>query len=252
MKTEITAIIPAHNAGEYIGQAMESVLNQTLSCQMIIVDDASTDQTFSAAEQYQKRFPEKVTVVRNEKNAGVAASRNRAVQQAHTEYIAFLDADDWWSAEKTEIQLKKLKETGADVCYSGRELMMPDGKPSGKQIAVPERVGYEELLKGNVVPCSSVIMRRTDALAYPMEHDELHEDYIMWLCMLRDGKKFVGVNEPFLKSRLGEGGKSRDKRKSAKMTFGVYRFLEIPAWKAAYYFCCYAWRGVRKYANKKR
>ena len=120
-----------------------------------------------------------------------------------------------------------------------------------KIVQVPETVTYHGLLKGNVIPCSSVLMRREDALQYPMTHDELHEDYIVWLSMLRDGKTFAGVNEPLLKSRLGETGKSRKKGKSARMTYGVYRYMGIPVWKAVYYFCCYAAAGCKKYAGAR-
>ncbi len=69
--------------------------------------------------------------------------------------------------------------------------------------------------------------------------------------MLRDGKTFAGVNEPLLKSRLGETGKSRKKGKSARMTYGVYRYMGIPVWKAVYYFCCYAAAGCKKYAGAR-
>lgn len=252
MSAEVTAITPAYNAETYIENAILSVLEQTVLCTMIIVDDGSKDRTYEIADYYMRQYPDRVKVIQNEKNRGVASSRNRAVQMAETPYIAFLDADDWWSSKKLELQLKKLKQTGADACYSGRELMGQDGSVTGKMIRVPEQITYKKLLKGNVIPCSSVLMGRVDALKYPMVHDELHEDYIVWLSMLRDGKKFTGIDQPLLKSRLGEQGKSRNKWKSARMTYGVYRYMGIPAWKAAYYLCCYAVEGVKKYKGRGR
>ena len=250
MNTEVTVIIPAYNAAGYLEKAVQSVLDQTVPCKVIIIDDDSRDDTYAVAERCVALYPEQVRAVKNKINSGVAVTRNTGMKLAGTEYIAFLDADDWWGPEKIERQLKRIRDTGAVACYTGRELMRPDGSPSGKQIDVPEQTSYKKLLKGNVIPCSSVLMRRQDALEYPMVHDELHEDYIMWLSMLRDGKKFVGINAPLLKSRLGEEGKSRNKKKSARMTYGVYRYMGIPAWKAAFYFCCYAWNGVKKYMGK--
>lgn len=247
MSVEITVIMPAYNAARYIDKAIESVLSQTVPCYILIVNDASSDETLAIVEHYVMQYPEQVRVIDNERNIGVAASRNCAVEQATTEYIAFLDADDWWSDDKLELQLEKLRESGADACYSGRELMTTDGESTGKVVHVPEQTDYSKLLKGNVIPCSSVVMKRKLALEYPMVHDELHEDYIVWLSMLRDGSRFVGVNKPLLKSRLAEGGKSRDKWKSAKMTFGVYRYMGIPLFKVMYYFFCYACEGIRKY-----
>lgn len=252
MGVEVTVIIPAYNAACYLEQAIESVLAQTVSCRVIVINDASLDDTLAIAKHYASQYPKKVEVIDNEKNIGVATSRNRAVAQATTEYIAFLDADDWWCADKVELQLQALKASGADSCYSGRELMTTTGESTGKIVHVPETIDYRSLLKGNVIPCSSVLMKREVMLAYPMKHDELHEDYIVWLSMLRDGIKFVGIDKPLLKSRLGDGGKSRNKWKSAKMTYGVYRYMGIPAWKAMYYFVCYAFAGVAKYAGHTR
>jgi teichuronic acid biosynthesis glycosyltransferase TuaG len=250
MDVEVTVITAAYNAASYIEKCIQSVLAQTAPCRMIIVDDASSDMTLSIARQYAQKFPEQIKVIANQQNMGAAAARNLAVQSAATAYVAILDADDWWQEDKIALQLARLRESGADACYSGRELMQADGSPVGKIVQVPQQVSYKELLKGNVIPCSSVLLKREDALRYPMVHDELHEDYIVWLSMLRDGRRFVGINEPLLKSRLGEGGKSRNKGKSAKMTYGVYRYMGIPSWKAVYYFCCYAVAGVRKYMGK--
>lgn len=249
MITEVTVITPAYNAASYIEQAIQSVLDQTVPCKMIIVDDASSDDTVARANKYAREYPDRILVIENENNVGVAVARNIAVQNAGTEYVAFLDADDWWSSEKIERQLEIIEMTGADACYSGRELMHADGTTTGKIVHAPEQVDYHKLLRGNIIPCSSVLMCQKDALRYPMVHDELHEDYIVWLSMLRDGKKFVGIDKPLLKSRLGEDGKSRNKLKSAKMTYGVYRYMGIPIWKAGYYFCCYALAGVLKYAG---
>lgn len=247
MNCEVTAIIPAYNAELYIEKTIASVLEQTVECKMIVVDDASTDRTYAIVQQYQELYPEKMQIIHKSINQGVSAARNDAIIKADTEYIAFLDADDWWDEDKIRLQLELIKKNDAVACYSGRELMDAGGDTSGKIVSVPEAITYKELLKGNVIPCSSVLMRRDVALQYPMEHDNLHEDYIMWLSMLRDGKKFIGVNKPLLKSRLGESGKSRNKWKSAKMTLGVYLYFGIPLYKVIYYFCCYTYNGIKKY-----
>lgn len=251
MSYEVTAIIPAYNAEKYIEQAILSVLKQTEKCKIIIINDASKDKTAAIVERYQKEYPSQITFVNKSKNEGVCAARNQGVQMADTEYIAYLDADDWWSSKKTEVQLQKIKEADAALCYSGRELMNEDGTTTGKVVEVPETVDYKKLLRGNVVPCSSTLIKRDVALKYPMSHDELHEDYIMWLSMLRDGYQFVGIDEPFLKSRLGEGGKSRNKGKSAIMTYKVYRYMRIPVFRAIGYFVSYALNGVKKYRGSE-
>lgn len=244
---KVTAIIPAYNAEKYIEETILSVLGQTEKCKMIIVNDASKDETLEIAKRYQKQYPEQICIIDKKQNEGVSEARNSGIRQADTEYVAFLDADDWWSKEKTEIQLARMAETGADLCYTGRELMSAEGESTGKLVSVPSSVDYKTLLLGNVIPCSSVMVKREVALQYPWKHDELHEDYIVWLSMLRDKRSVAGIDQPCLKSRLGEGGKSRNKWKSAMMTYQVYRHIGLSVPKALWCFVNYAVNGIKKY-----
>ncbi len=89
----ISVIIPAYNAEKYIGEAIESALNQTRPAQeVIVVDDASTDRTVEIA----RSFGDRVTVLVNAVNSGPGHSRNAGVAASTGDYLAFLDADDKW------------------------------------------------------------------------------------------------------------------------------------------------------------
>ena len=92
-----------------------------------------------------------------------------------------------------------------------------------------------------------VLLRREDALAFPMEHDDSHEDYITWLKILQRGGFAAGINKPYLKCRLSEGGKSRNKLKSAAMTYQVYKYMGYGRLKSLLFFASYAFHGVWKY-----
>lgn len=253
----ISVIIPAYNCEKYVEQAMESVMRQTIQedIELLVIDDASQDATENVIECYRKQHGNaqlsgkirSIQYIRNEKNLGVAETRNRGIQAAGGEYVAFLDADDWWTEDKLEKQMRLLKEKKSVLVFAGRELMREDGNSTGKIIGVPEEASYASLLRTNYIPCSSVILKTEVAKEFYMCHDELHEDYILWLKVLQKYKKAYGINEPLLKSRLSAGGKSRNKFKSAKMHFGVYRYMGIPGWKAIWLFLCYTVNGVRKY-----
>ena len=80
-----------------------------------------------------------------------------------------------------------------------------------------------------------------------MCHDELHEDYILWLKVLNKYGDAVGVNEPLVKCRMSEGGKSRNKIKSARMQYGVYRYIGFGRVKSFYYMIFYTLHGIFKY-----
>jgi len=246
----ISVIIPSYNSAQYVGQAVKSALNQTIQeeVEVIVVDDASGDHTQEAVKEISATMAKRSLIYcRNEKNLGVAETRNKGIRMAKGEYIAFLDADDWWDLEKLDMQADLIKKRDCPFVFSGRELMDANGEPTGKIIDVPNSASYKTLLLTNCVPCSSVLMKTSVAREFYMSHDELHEDYIMWLRVLKKYGEAFAVKKPLLKSRLSEGGKSRNKLESAKMHYKVYRLMGIPAWKSIWFFLCYAVNGVRKY-----
>lgn len=246
----ISVIIPAYNCGQYIECAIHSATGQTGvgELEIIVVDDGSTDDTKRIVKEMAASSPDvQIRYIANEKNLGAAETRNVGIRAAKGEYIAFLDGDDWWAKDKLKKQLKLIRKSDAPLVYTGRELMRPDGTSMGKVIAAPEKATYQMLLRTNCIPCSSVLIRTEIAREFYMCHDELHEDYILWLRVLRKYGAAYGVNEPLLKSRLSAGGKSRNKLKSARMHYGVYKYMGISTWKAAGLFFCYVVNGIRKY-----
>ena len=250
-KVEVSVVMAAYNCEEYILKAIESVMIQEPDLELIVIEDCSTDDTYKRLLELKEgmKLPEgkKFKLLKNERNLGVAASRNRGVKAASGSYIAFLDSDDWWEEGKLSKQLALMKREGAVLCSTGRELMNPDGSSTGKVIPVKEKLTYKELLKHNSINCSSVVLNREVALEFPMGHDNLHEDYITWLSILKKYKRAVAINEPLLKYRLSEGGKSRNKLKSARMTYGVYRYMGYGIPSSLKLFCSYAFHGIKKY-----
>lgn len=242
----VSVIMPAYKCASTIRAAIDSVLLQNVPLELLVIDDCSPEPLDEVLDPY--RNEERVRIYRNEQNLGAAASRNRGVTLARAPYIAFLDADDIWKPEKLEKQVSLLEETGIALCATGRELMDPNGRLTGRVIPVPERITYRELLKHNCINCSSVVMRTEVAREFPMEHEDAHEDYIMWLRVMQKYQYACGINEPLLKYRLTNTGKSGSKLHSAQMTFRVYRCMGFGLCKSAALFASYAVHGVMKYA----
>lgn len=241
----VSVVIPAYNCEKYIDEALSSVMEQNIELECIIVDDHSTDGTYNVVAPYleDKRFK----YICNEENMGVAASRNKGVLLARGKYIAFLDGDDYWTADKLSKQYALMESKQAVLSSTGRELMDANGVLSGKIIGIPDRITYKKLLKSNVLNTSGVMVRRDVALRYPMVSDHLHEDYIMWLSILKEFECAYGINEPLLKYRVVKGSKSFNKIHSAKMNYGVYRYMGLSRLKSIYYLFFYAVNGVLKY-----
>lgn len=111
----VTVIIPAFNANDHVLQAIQSVLSQTHGeLEVIVVDDASTDNTSSTASSAEDS---RVVVVRNEQNLGPGPSRDRAIEIANGDWIAFLDADDVWHPERLRTMLEAAGEDGDIILF---------------------------------------------------------------------------------------------------------------------------------------
>lgn len=241
----VSVIMPAYNCEKYIAEAIGSVLIQKVSLELIIIDDNSSDGTAEKIKEFQD--DQRIIYIRNKHNLGVAASRNKGIGLAKGKYIAFLDSDDYWTSDKLQKQTALMEERRAVLSSTGRELMNEEGRLSGKVIGIKAEITYKQLLKGNSLNTSGVMVLAEVARKYPMEQDRLHEDYIMWLSILKEHGKAYGINEPLLKYRVMKGTKSANKLKSAKMTFGVYRYMGLDFFQACYYFCFYAVQGLMKY-----
>ena len=241
----ISVVMPAYNCAGTIAKAVDSALGQELPLEVIVVNDCSPEDLDGVMATYENEPA--VRYVKNEKNMGAARSRNRGVDLARGEYVAFLDSDDAWEKDKLTKQLAAMKKTGAVLCCTARQLLTAEGKPTGRVLPVKEKITYRELLKHNSITCSSVVMRTQVAREFPMGHEDSHEDYIMWLKILEKYGTACGVNEPLVQYRLSNTGKSGSKLKSARMTFKVYRYMGFGLFKSLACFCSYAFHGVKKY-----
>ena len=135
--------------------------------------------------------------------------------------------------------------------FSGSSFMDESSTPLDYYLTVPEAITYKELLKQNIISCSSVLIRKTLLKNYPMEHaSKMHEDFAVWLQILRYETDFAyGINEPLLIYRISSTSKSGNKIKAGLMTFRVYRYLGIHFVPAFYYWICYFIRSVKKYSR---
>jgi glycosyltransferase involved in cell wall biosynthesis len=200
----ITVVIPAYNASKYIAETLTSVLAQTLPPdEVLVIDDGSTDDTADVAEG----FGPPVRVIRR-KNARQAASRNFGVQEAKSEWVAFMDSDDLWTVDKLEKQMLELaRNPKADLCYTARiHFVESDGhKTWRKVIPVPPAEGIRKALFRNTtfLP-SSVVVRRSAFLAAGgfATHFKVVEDWDLWLRMLHSGTVFAACQEPLMQYRV--------------------------------------------------
>ena len=218
----VSVITPMYNAEKLIAKTIESVQAQTYqNWEMVIVDDVSTDGGSKIVGEY-AQADSRIRYLRHESNQGVSKTRNTALQNARGQYVAFLDSDDLWKPDKLEKQLAFMKEQGASFCYCACRVIGQDGQSAGKTRYVPPSRNYGELLKGNVIPCLTVVLDRKQIQNIHMP-DMPHEDYGAWLDILKTGITAYGLNEVLAEYRVSGGSVSGNKLAAAKWTWDIYR-----------------------------
>jgi teichuronic acid biosynthesis glycosyltransferase TuaG len=227
---DVTVIVPAYNSAEWLGQTLASIQAQThRSWQMIVADDASTDSTAQIVAMH-ARDDARIRYLRMPANTGgPAAPRNAAVAESTTSWVAFCDADDLWHPRKLEVQLALAQETGADiVCSRIRDFRNPAGPgvPLDDFHDAPhERIGLWRLLAKNVIPCSSVVCRRSLVVrvgGFDISKGLVAvEDYDLWLRLLEQGAQAVKVTVPLVAYRRLPGSLSASKLKLARRVWTV-------------------------------
>jgi glycosyltransferase involved in cell wall biosynthesis len=217
---KISAIIPTYNRAKYIGDAIESVLDQSHPVdEIIVVDDGSTDDTMEVLRKYPI-----VRYIRQE-NLGPAAARNRGSMEAKGDFIAFQDSDDVWLEEKTSIQMDLFaKNPGLDLVFSLmanvkslQDAMEPEIKDLDVNNCLRGSNGvlenvFQLLVMENVIPTPTVMIRRKSFQEFGGFNTNLRiaEDYDLWL-RLASVCQFGFVNRVLLKRRRHEGNLINDR-----------------------------------------
>ncbi len=210
----VSVIIPSYNAERWIKSTIDSVLAQTYSnIEIIVVDDGSTDESVSVIS---KNYPEIKLIT--QKNQGVAAARNKGIENASSEWIAFLDADDIWLPNKIRDQFELLAtDREAQMAYSAWHVwpsQTPDPDPdllsllektrdNSDKFQGPSGWIYPELLEDCHVWTSTVLAKRTlfEQIGKFDATLKIGEDYDLWL-RASQSTKILRVAKPLALYRI--------------------------------------------------
>jgi glycosyltransferase involved in cell wall biosynthesis len=183
----VTVIIPTYNRGTFIGEAVDSVLNQSFTdYEIVVVDDGSSDDTPRLLSKYG-------TAIRyfRQDNAGQSVARNLGISVANGRYVAFLDSDDVFYPEKLEKQIAFM-EAHPDLGYSWTDYSQGPSVLEGREgrarlDAVDGDDVFTELCKRNII-CTVTVVARKDVLALAGMFDpalRASEDFDLWLRLCR-------------------------------------------------------------------
>lgn len=204
-----SVVIPVYNAAKYINDCLHSVIGQTYKdFEIIIVDDASTDDSVSKINQFFEAFPGfDPIIVHHPANRGLGAARNSGTFRANGRYVAFLDADDYWAVTRLEKIASYLQIFPVwDLIYHP-VIEFYKGRQRTRPATFATQLD-DLILKGNPLAPSAVVLSRKIALEFPFatDRDLLGvEDLDLWIRLIRAEISMAMIPEPLTFYRLTNG-----------------------------------------------
>ena len=245
MKTPptVSIITPCFNAEATLEKTVASVLAQSYSdWELILIDDHSTDATYTHVKRYAEKDP-RIKAVRMEANGGAAKARNRGIEMAQGQYIAFIDADDLWHPDKLKTQISLMESNNWALSFTSYKRIDGGGK-SLNNVGVPLRTNYKKLLKTNYIGCSTAIYDSKVVGKVLMPDIRKRQDFALWLKLLKKCEFAHGIKEPLTTYRVHRSSLSSNKANSARYNWHIYRNIEkLGLLRSIYYFSHYAARG---------
>ncbi len=221
IKNLVSVISPVYNAGKYLDRTLQSVLEQTYKeIEIVLVDDRSSDNSADIIKRFRTLHPEIVYFLQPQ-NLGAGNARNKALEIAKGQYVAFLDADDAWNPEKIEKQIKLLQEKKGCFCFAAIEMVDGEDHVIKKKRNVKEEIDYRFLLSNTMIPTSGVLVDRMVKGDFRMSTRRGGQDYATWLSLLRDGTKAYGINEALVMYRIDGKSLSSNKLKSIRQIWEI-------------------------------
>jgi glycosyltransferase involved in cell wall biosynthesis len=208
---DVTVVVPTHNRSALLEQTLQTVLWQEgVDLEVIVVDDGSTDDTENVVRTLDNH---RIRLVRHDAPRGVSLARNRGIQEARGEWIAFLDDDDLWAPNKLATQLWAAKRAGRDWVYAGEITIGIDKRIIGAPPIFSPQTVAELLPRVNLVPggCSGVIVSRRFLLTdSPFDETYLHfADWDLWIRLAARGMP-AWVPRPVVGYRVHASSASHD------------------------------------------
>lgn len=246
-KANVSIIMPCYNSNNYIKDSICGIINQTYKeWELLIIDDCSTDNSYKTITDI-ANLDSRIKYFKTSINSGKPAiPRNIGIENAVGNYIAFCDSDDIWLPNKLEDQIKTF-DSSISIVYSNYEKIDIHNNRKGRNIIAPSEITYKKLLYGNVIGNLTGIydVRKVGKV---FQQDIPHEDYIMWLEILKKGYKGMNTNTITALYREGSSTFSSSKLKTISWQWEIYRsVLKLNIFNSSFHFVFYAVNALRKY-----
>lgn len=192
----VSVVVPCFRCASTIQRAVDSIALQTQKpLEVILVDDASSDDTLSVLYAIEKQYSGWIKVIALNKNQGVANARNMGWSVATQPYIALLDADDAWHSNKIEIQYQFMQKH-PEVVLSGHDVsIILDNNLPDSLLTEPDvkYISKQKMLISNPFFTSSVMVKRDIVFRFD-SNKRYMEDHLLWLQLVFDNQQVAKLN----------------------------------------------------------
>lgn len=225
----VSVIMPVYNSEKYITISVNSILNQSYTnFEFIIIDDASTDETFNKLLEFKKK-DKRIILVKNKKNEGVTKSLNKAIKETRGKYTIRMDADDWSYPNRFKFQVE-LMENNPDVVVSGSYVEICNSKLKMKnlrQYHLDDETIRKHIFRYSPFAHPATIWK-TEVLKKNLYNEVIivSQDYELYFRVGKIGK-FMNLDKPLLKLRMHNNSVSASKSGLQWNTTVLIRFNAI-------------------------
>lgn len=189
----VGVVIPTYNRSRHLRRAIDSVLSQTRRPdRVIVVDDASEFDLRAYLDDYR----DEVTLITHDQNRGGGAARNTGFKHLDTDYVAFLDSDDYWAPQKIARQMEVARSSNADLVYCDEWIITERGERIPSGIELLEEDVWEALLNGWTAPNTSTLVISSKAFSKVGGFDTKLascQDHDLWMRLAERGSVFAYV-----------------------------------------------------------
>lgn len=222
MNELVSIITPVHNAERFLPSCLNSVAAQThKEWEHILVDDCSNDTSWAILERAAER-DDRIRIFRLDTNSGAGVARNKAIEMARGNYIAFVDSDDRWYPEKLAKQLAFMKQNKYYFTFTSYDKLDEQGDLQTRIVNAKPEVTYKNALYKNPIGCLTAMYSVGYFGKQYMPEIRKRQDYALWLKLLKKANAY-GLNEVLASYRMRGNSISSNKFSLLKYEWKIYR-----------------------------
>ena len=232
----VSVIIPYYRKKKFISTTINSVINQSYkNIEILIIYDDENYDDLKLLEEIKKK-DERIRIIKNKKKMGAGLSRNKGISSSTGNYIAFLDADDTWEADKLSKQMSFMTDNNYLASHTSYQIVDEYRNIIGNRVA-RNFLNLEDLLKSCDIGTSTVIIKKNildDQIKFPSIKTK--EDFVLWLRILERDIKIYGLDKNLSKWTKSNSSLSSSTIQKLKDGFKVYnKYMNFNLLKSLYY-----------------